>query len=326
MDDTTELAPFYSKVPEIKLRVHDPIGNDTGQCVRFNWNEKFKYVAAGYGSGMIALFNLLSTSKLLRKRYEDTESNEFTEIFPIWYVRAHTETISAIFFHPTNPRFVVTTSYDYYIKTWDTELKSEIESKKIGMVLDACWIRGWITCAASVEYINTIFQIGAYNNIRFYPVGNSKSFTGCADHFNISSISFYEGMVAQGSEMGKVTISFFDQFLRECDYDRNKKKRNTVDFSLVSIDTEGETVETEEAQDPKITITLTKHRRESAVLIPDPTSHNAEEYNVYYNFIRVNKVLWCPTGNQLGTGYHNAECKQMLMAEWYSLIVFVLFH
>jgi len=42
-------------------------------------------------------------------------------------------------------------------------------------------------------------------------------------------------MTLSGSENGRVTVSYYDSFWRECDYDRNKKKRNVVRVFSYSI-------------------------------------------------------------------------------------------
>lgn len=107
-------------------------------------------MVTGYASGLLAVFDLETKSKLLQIAGKD-EDVPVMIFYPFWVFRGHKWPVMGIHIDPGNPRYFYTASMDRYLKSWDMDLRLEIEAKKIGMVIDTCWIRGWIHLAASTD-------------------------------------------------------------------------------------------------------------------------------------------------------------------------------
>ena len=145
---------MYRKTPEFRLILNSASKEEAGKCTTFQWHEELRLLAAGYGSGLVAIFDVPSRSRLLRKSVVMDDKDCTVEILPFWYIRAHTDVVSVVTFASFRSRYLISCSHDYYIKTWDLEQRREVESKKIGMVLDAVWIRGWVHLAVAADYAN----------------------------------------------------------------------------------------------------------------------------------------------------------------------------
>lgn len=66
-------------------------------------------------------------------------------------IKSHLMPIKSVATVPTDSRYFHTASMDRYLKTWDIELREEIESKYVGVVLDMSYIRGWLHLAVSTD-------------------------------------------------------------------------------------------------------------------------------------------------------------------------------
>jgi len=90
----------------------------------------------------------------------DPEDENFFMAFlnPMWHIPAHFSPVTAINIDPKTPRYFYTGSMDRTIRAWDLELRQEMECKKVGGIIDMCWVRGWIHLGVSVDaavsYVN----------------------------------------------------------------------------------------------------------------------------------------------------------------------------
>lgn len=97
---------------------------------------------------MIAVYDLNTTSPLLVQTHDEIG---VMVVNPFWAFAGHHLPVRGICFNPTNPRYLATAGHDRTMKIWDIDMRSERDSKRIGMALDMCWIRGWVHQALSCE-------------------------------------------------------------------------------------------------------------------------------------------------------------------------------
>jgi len=189
-----------------------------------------------------------------------------------------------------------------------------MECKKVGCVIDMCWIRGWIHLGVSVDAAvsNPSSQ---YNFLRFYTVGNVLSRPNIVEYMNVISTNFFEGMILSGCENGRVTISYYDAFWKECDYDRNKKKKNVINIGRVNVDenafepipyakNEQDIIPFPEGEEPRLTFTFCRDRCQGSQEF-EPSRDEVENIYRFYKYIRINKVCWAPDGKYVTIGYRN---------------------
>lgn len=111
----------------------------------------FSLVAVAYSGGVVAVFDVTTTSPLLMETVNDDSQTTTTIINPFWCFQAHLGPVTGICFDPMSSRFFVTGSKDRHMKLWDLHLRQELESRKVGLIHDICWVRGWINLAVAVD-------------------------------------------------------------------------------------------------------------------------------------------------------------------------------
>ncbi|CAL8143851.1 unnamed protein product [Orchesella dallaii] len=225
----------YTKVPELCLKVDDSaVDYDLGNVVKFDWHEKNRFMAVGYANGVVAVFDLQTTSPLLTQTTCD-DNAKITVINPFWTFHGHRLPVRGIRFDPMNPRYLVTASQDRTIKVWDTYIRAERDNKRVGIALDLCWVRGWMHQIAAFEtFVSN--QSAMYNYVRVFQIGSGTGRATCPEIFNPTTVDFYHGLTIQGTDDGLVSATYYDIFWRECDFERNRKKKNLVRLSNISID------------------------------------------------------------------------------------------
>jgi WD40 repeat protein len=102
----------------------------------------YRYAVAGFVSGLVAVFDLETTSKLLKKYEVDESGTSVLTYFPFWLINTHLAAVTGVHIDPVCPRFFYTGSMDRTLKAWDMDLRSEIETKKVGCMIDSCFVRG----------------------------------------------------------------------------------------------------------------------------------------------------------------------------------------
>ncbi|KAL3282869.1 hypothetical protein HHI36_006028 [Cryptolaemus montrouzieri] len=154
---------FYDSRPVIKLipmAVQEiTLGNKKFYASKISWSKAagHKYVAVGYTNGMVAMFNISTESKILRKKDEvgiDT-------LVPYKSFQAHCHYISAISLYHLNDgcRWLLTGSYDRAVSLWDlNETSSPIQSVKRNIVNDAIWMNNWLCHVIAYDEASTIGQ------------------------------------------------------------------------------------------------------------------------------------------------------------------------
>jgi len=268
-----------------------------------------RFLIAGYCNGMVAIYDITTTSPLLLD-YEKDSLQDITVISPFWTFQAHLGPVTGVNFDPAAPRHFITASKDRYLKVWDLDLRQEVESRKIGLVMDSCWIRGWIHVAITMDA--AISNLSCQHNfVRFYQLGSIQARPTCAEFTDISSISFHDGITLQATERGSVTSTYFDNFWRETDYERNKKKHNVVNISTLTLDESSfeplannpdKPIDGEVSKEqPRVILTFKRERVKTT--LPDPKPQFFEDYARFLPYIRINKIAWSPLGGFFATGY-----------------------
>lgn len=110
-----------------------------------------RFLAVAYYSGVVAVFDVQTTSTLLAENVIEDSQDTTRIVNPFWCFQAHLGPINGLSFDPMSPRFFVTGSKDRNLKLWDLHLRQEIECRKIGLIHDICWVRGWINVAVAVD-------------------------------------------------------------------------------------------------------------------------------------------------------------------------------
>lgn len=223
----------YRKKAELELRLEESVVDllEVGNAVRFDWHQESKYLAAGYADGTIAVFDVKTQSDLLL----DRTSNRVTVINPFWTFNGHRLGVKGIVFDPSNARYLVTCGMDRQMKVWDLDTRTERDNKRTGLCLDLCWIRGWMHQVASFENL-VAYQSAMHNYVRVFQMGSVIGKPSSAEIFNVTSLDFYHGLTVQGSDDGRVNCTYYDWFWRECDYERNRRKKNLCVLSSVEVD------------------------------------------------------------------------------------------
>uniref|UniRef100_UPI0035900463 general transcription factor 3C polypeptide 2 isoform X2 n=1 Tax=Myxine glutinosa TaxID=7769 RepID=UPI0035900463 len=119
----SEVAPVEPRIFKVKRFVTLEVGAifnkedaSCGQCFSLDWmpHKGHTHLAAGFYDGSVAIWELTSSSCLLR-----TGTIDSCTIFPYQLFIAHNRVVSSIVWSPTNRYFLATSSHDRYIKFWD---------------------------------------------------------------------------------------------------------------------------------------------------------------------------------------------------------------
>lgn len=182
----------YRKRAEIVLKLDESVEGEGegegGNVLRFDWHQDNRFLAAGYGNGQVAVFDLGTKSALLLQKgvvEGDEEGGRVTVINPFWVFNGHRLGVRGVLFDPMDPRYLVTCGEDRLMKTWDTHTKMEREAKRTGICLDMCWVRGWMHQMVSMENI-VAYQSAMHNYVRVFQTGSAAGKPSSAEVFNVT--------------------------------------------------------------------------------------------------------------------------------------------
>ncbi|KAH1023930.1 uncharacterized protein LOC109543640 isoform X1 [Dendroctonus ponderosae] len=138
----------YSQKPVAKLQLEDekaPNGLPY-YATKISWTKAngHRYIAVGYSNGMIALYDLNSTSSLLRRQDQD----DVTVILSSQTFHGHVSCIIGLTLshYDNGNRFCFSTSLDKVCIYWDLSNNTKVScSRKFG-IADGQWLTQWPAC------------------------------------------------------------------------------------------------------------------------------------------------------------------------------------
>ncbi|XP_059501461.1 general transcription factor 3C polypeptide 2 isoform X2 [Stegostoma tigrinum] len=128
-----------------------------GQCFCLDWmpTGEHEYLAAGFYDGTVALWNLNTTSLLLRVQQGDGT----LRVFPFHCFVAHDHAVKAIAWSKAHSNFLVTASPDRKIKFWDLRRTYQpINEIKRYLNTEVAWLLPW--CGVMVAQENCYAAFG----------------------------------------------------------------------------------------------------------------------------------------------------------------------
>ncbi|XP_048453025.1 general transcription factor 3C polypeptide 2 [Rhincodon typus] len=128
-----------------------------GQCFCLDWmpTGEHEYLAAGFYDGTVALWNLNTTSLLLRVQQGDGT----LRVFPFHSFVAHDHAVKAIAWSKAHSNFLVTASPDRKIKFWDLRRTYQpINEIKRYLNTEVAWLLPW--CGVMVAQENCYAAFG----------------------------------------------------------------------------------------------------------------------------------------------------------------------
>ncbi|XP_024082995.1 uncharacterized protein LOC106673592 [Cimex lectularius] len=154
------------------------------QCTRISWSKvkPHRTIAGGFVNGYIALWDLLSTSSLLRRG---------KILYPFKVFQAHYSIITGLMFSPMSDTHLVSCAHDKFLKYWDLKDTTAPQSKNWrNLSTDVTWLQHWMTCATAVDNIYSAGESTMiFNSIRDF-VYEPQSFIANVDS---SALSKYIG-------------------------------------------------------------------------------------------------------------------------------------
>ena len=130
------------------------LGGPAGRCLGLAWHRGagHRHLAAGYSSGLVAVWDLATTSSLLR--------TSPTTLLPHLTWAAHCGSVTGVSFRPDaaeRPRFLVSGGSDRHYRFWDLQDPgAPVQEVKRGLVTAVEWLPGW--AAATVAYDDVYLQ------------------------------------------------------------------------------------------------------------------------------------------------------------------------
>ncbi|XP_023017912.2 uncharacterized protein [Leptinotarsa decemlineata] len=215
----------YRGKPLLRLQIMRDLSevDDPFYPTRISWSKAsgHRHVAVGYTDGMVALYDLQTTSPFLRLRLdEDTDV-----IYPCKIIQAHSHYISVLsLIHlDGGTKYLLTGSFDRSVKLWDLPITHAITTNVKKIVTDGHWLTNW------VSYVITSDESSSVNNLAhatIYPHRNylsSPTIIGSSPTTitSITSSDWLNGFV-HSSSGGEIVANFQHQLLY-C-YDSVKQK------------------------------------------------------------------------------------------------------
>uniref|UniRef100_A0A1B6EAV2 C2H2-type domain-containing protein n=1 Tax=Clastoptera arizonana TaxID=38151 RepID=A0A1B6EAV2_9HEMI len=211
---------MYKVKPVCVLKLGSEI---LSQCMRVEWHKIFssRVIAAGFSNGMVAVWDLNTSSSLLRS--DDT-------LYPYCIFQAHNSAVTGISFGPGEEvRYMCTSSHDRTIKFWDlqnTDYPISVNQK--GSATDTAWMANWL-CSVSTH--DSIYGYG----LTYVNATNGRDFVYHSNSLlQQNSVNWSVGIcdwlnsIGMSDEAGNVNIMFL--FHLGCVDDKKARKHS---FNLI---------------------------------------------------------------------------------------------
>ncbi|KAF5286787.1 hypothetical protein FQR65_LT02205 [Abscondita terminalis] len=226
--------------PVLKLQLNSmtelSVNEIEPHVTKLSWTraKRHSYIAAGYSNGMVALFDLNSTSPLLKVYSDKADDNT---LLPYQILPAHHHAVTALYLYHLNGgrRWLMTASLDRTIKYWDLEnpLVSISNFTKY-IVTDGVWLNHWISTVHTYEdCCGGGLTLTSINQLR-----NFESSSSSILHSNscVSSISGsdWTNSFIQGNAAGEITGFFPHQLFHYLENDKSfRVKKGVLGYARV---------------------------------------------------------------------------------------------
>ncbi|XP_039291638.1 uncharacterized protein LOC111050416 [Nilaparvata lugens] len=226
--------PFYKLTPVVELT---PPYDEPVQCVRITWSSDspFNVVAVGFIDGTIALYNITTSSILLR---------DGIKIHPYKVFTAHTESITGLqFISNKTGDILMSSSLDKTLKFWNLlDTSAPISTcRKITPIRDAMWLNNWL-CAVSVNddgytngmshlHLNNFRDLFYLQTVPWIPVDNTQ--------WSVTA-SEWSNSIAMASETGEIRIVYPHQLFSIDKSTKRASVQATTRTTLIKLHSEGE--------------------------------------------------------------------------------------
>ncbi|XP_014259722.1 general transcription factor 3C polypeptide 2-like isoform X2 [Cimex lectularius] len=286
------------------------------QCTRISWSKvkPHRTIAGGFVNGYIALWDLLSTSSLLRRG---------KILYPFKVFQAHYSIITGLMFSPMSDTHLVSCAHDKFLKYWDLKDTTAPQSKNWrNLSTDVTWLQHWMTCATAVDNIYSAGESTMiFNSIRDF-VYEPQSFIANVDSSALSiSGNDWLNAVALSYDNGQINLAFGRRQPLVSHDDRKKYIKVVMEPHLYNFEVKGYEKQTNIGKEGKECALVDCVSYEEAVGkygihfktdfkmgYREELKGNAPNHIHIYPLIAANKVCWNPNINgflNLAIGYQS---------------------
>jgi general transcription factor 3C polypeptide 2 len=235
---------LYSGEPVLSLQCG---GAGPGQALGLSWHRGpgHRHLAACFASGLVAVWDLATTSRLLRPSP--------AALLPHHAWAAHTGSATGVSLRPDQeelPRYLVTGGSDRHYRCWDLRDTSvPIQEVKRGLVTGVSWLPGW--AAASVCYDEVYLQSHTQTLLAEMGCSSTGSQPIISQNSGVWGLdtSHWAAAVAVGTAAGELIVFVVPPSDRSMEHDKNVSQRRTYVYRTeLELEPAGEEQEYREEQ------------------------------------------------------------------------------
>ncbi|XP_018561078.1 uncharacterized protein LOC108903390 [Anoplophora glabripennis] len=222
-----QMGMFYKTKP--LLRLHLALNEEYGlsrenfYATKISWSKAsgHSYIAVGYTDGVVALFDLNTTSNLLIGR--DKDGCKVLLPFRSFQPHTHVVTVVDLIHLGDGKRWLLTGSFDRNIIVWDLSNDLKIVSRR-NILSDGLWLTNWIAFLSAVDESSTRQSsvptlLASYRDYLYEHVNLVSSSSTVK---TISSSNWLNGILYCNA-VGQITAIFPAQLLFGLDTDKHLK-------------------------------------------------------------------------------------------------------
>lgn len=212
--DINERGLIYKGEPVLKLQLEIKASALEGQAyypTKISWSKAdgHSYMAVGYSTGLVAVFNLNKESILLQ-RGDQTGTNV---IFPYISFQAHYSSITGLTLSHLGGgnKFLFTASFDRTTTYWDLTTMTKISPSKKYTISDGVWMTQWPTYLVAEDESSFSNKLGAHSYgkpIRYFLTPDALNFTSAVSGIKTLSYSDWLNTILHGTNGGEVMGQF----------------------------------------------------------------------------------------------------------------------
>ncbi|XP_066155127.1 uncharacterized protein [Euwallacea fornicatus] len=225
--EENEKGLIYKGDPVLKLRLEDGTSSLDHEhyATRISWTKVrgHKYVAVGYSSGLLAIYNLSSTNLFDRGARSEIYTTLQT-VFPYLTFQAHYSCITglSLLHYGDGNRYCFSTSFDKQSIYWDLFKQAKIFSQR-KHATEGMWLTNWPVALQPED--ETHFFAG-YANTYSNPLRDvintgSSVFSYSGSGINTLCFNDWLNLIVQGGNAGEVMGMFAHKMF--CSTDKRKK-------------------------------------------------------------------------------------------------------
>lgn len=215
---TNKEGKFFMSRPVIRLiptAVQDcSLNKKKFYALRISWSKAsgHRYLAVGYTNGMVAIFDLKTTSKILRR----VDEQGINTLLPFKSFQAHFHYISALVLYHLNEgcRWLLTGSCDKSVSLWDLQdTSAPLTSYKRNIVNDGIWMSNWLCHVMVYDEASTIgLTATSAQQVRNYLSDILYLFHSSASVTCLTGSDWLNGII-QANSVGEIFAAFPKQLM-----------------------------------------------------------------------------------------------------------------